>query len=260
MIMAFMNSGGFVFPVNSIFNGMGDSYVNECVPDTVGVGNRVPVTVRVRVAQPVTQSISQPGTNRLQVTVQQNLSLFVPVQQGVTNPVQQHQTINQQQEIPVAEIQPVNQALRDFASNNVGTGVGVTVPVPVIVPQQVGSQVKEIAQQTSQAIDSLGVEVATDIVTRQDLADEAIRGAASGIDEAAMLAQKIKYGGLSPAQIQQAFQRAGASFESVRDIQSSLFGSVDDVAQAIRNSGVVTAANNVISSVTNNVAARACGI
>lgn len=261
--MAFMNSGGMIFQVNPIFNGISPGYVNECVPDTVGVGDSVPVRVRVRVTQSVQiadQTVTQ--GNSLQVTVQQNLSLLVPVQQGITNPVRQRQTINQQEEIPVASVQPVNQALQDFA-NNSQNDAAVNIANPMI---DTAKDLAKIAKVADNVIDTLSQEVGVANATAVDLAEEAAKRAGGGIDEALQLAQKVKLGQVPVSTLQQALSKSGVLGEAAKEIMNvatNVGKSAEDLAATLsKNIGnqTINAVNNIVQSARNSRIAQTCSL
>lgn len=235
--MVYLKTGGFVFNAGGgSLSALFDGYYNPCVPKTRGLSRRQEVTVRVR------QGITQ---DTVSVTVQQT-TVVVPSQQNTRNPVRVMQPESVEQEIPVAQIPTVgNQALDQFNRNAVEEP-GATFLIPP------ASQ--RMAQQATQ---SLGKEVAVQAATAADLADDAARSAASTVDDAALLANRLK--NLSPAQIQQALQKTGVPFSQARDIANAL-GSTDEAAALLRQQGLSRVANisRQVTQTTNRVIATLC--
>ena len=222
-----LKSNGFIFPIDPLFNSLFDNFFNNCVPLTVGIGNKVPVTVRVRQGVTVRQSQSQavPNTipSTIRLTVQQE-TVYVPVQQGTVNPAQQRQTVGQ--EIVVGEPQTLgNQALESFNDEaSVENSTGTTL----LLPQGTKSDVA----QASKILRALGREVAAIASANKQLAEEAVQAAASTIDDAVLLANKLK--NLPLAAQQQLLQKANLPFDAIRNIVNN----PGQAANILRQQGV----------------------
>lgn len=237
--MPFINSGGFVFSggggeLSALFDG----YFNKCKPDTVGL-NRQQVTVRVR--QGVTQ-------DTIVITVQPS-NVIVPSQQNIENPVRAEQPESVNQEIVVSQIPTRGNRVLEQFNNEIIEEPGATFLIPPVANQQ------QIAQQAAQA---LGKEVAAQASTAVDLADEAARTAASTVDDAALVANKLR--NLSPQAIQQVLQKTGMSFTQAREIANAAATNVDEAAALLRQQGFTQIANlnRQITSQVNRVIASVC--
>lgn len=245
--MTFINAGGFVFSAGSgELGALFDGYYNPCQPNTAGVSNRQQVTVRVR--QGVTQGVAQPQ-DTVVITVQQT-TVLVPSQQNVQNPVRATQSELVGQEVPVTQV-PVtgNQALEQFNTSDVQEP-GATLLSP---------NLNSLPRITQKVVQVLGKETAAQAATAADLADDAVKAASSTVDDAALLANKLR--GLSPAQIQQGLQKAGMTFEKARDIASAAArNNIDEVAALLRQQGSnqIINFNRQITETANRVRASLC--
>lgn len=206
--MTFVDLNNFIFelPAN-IAGAMGAvPFHFPCEPVSVGVGDRVPVRVKVTV-----------GVNNQLIVTAKQATVQIPSTVTVQNPVRQHGSVGQ--EVTVGNIPTAgNPTLEEFARN--GGTVGTTIFLPQGV--QVDKYIKDMWHHLGRQI---GTEVATDIELSKTLAE-------SG-DDFAKMADKLKK--IPPAKGQQILQRLGVPFDKARKIaENAVMGAADEAAAGIR--------------------------
>ncbi|GET42999.1 hypothetical protein [Microseira wollei] len=245
----YLSHNGFVFKAGG--NLPSDAYYNACVPETVGLGNRVPVKIRLGQSVIVTeqQTTAQSTEESVTVTVQQE-TVVIPFQGAtVNNPVRDRQSVQAGQEIPVQSIPTRgNQALETF-NRQAEEAAGTTFLLPP------AAKTNQLVRQATQ---TLSKEIAAQAASAGQLADEAVAATSSSIDDAARLTAKLK--GLSAAQIQQILQKANIPFSQAKVIAQQAVTNADEAANALRSLGFAKIAelNKQVTQQLNRVAASVC--
>lgn len=168
-------------------NALNDAYSNDCQPNTIGVLDRVPVTVSV------TQQVGQPAV----VVVVQPTPVWVQQPASVSNPVRVQQPLQVRVEAPVSVPIAVtnNQALEEFQQSTQPATVTVTVPLLA----------GRAALETALA-GNVGTELAKEIAIQAET--NALLQQSANVGTQALRSQVQN---LSPAIQQQIIQRAAAT-------------------------------------------------
>lgn len=237
--MAMMNNGGFIFPVNPVFDGMTPNFVSQCVPVTVGVGDRVPVRVgaSVTVSQTTGQSI-------VQMTAQP-VTVLVPVQQGITNPVQQHGGgILQGDEVAVGEVQAEGDALREFVQNFGGVAIKIWAK----------------AQQNSQQLETLA-ELSKEIAISNQVTKEIAEEVTENIVRNMVL--QLRASGTSAEAVRQSFVKAGVSFFESNNLVNAFYSGDEAFVNyldnlLVKSPDIVKQANEIVKTSAARVSTLVC--
>lgn len=201
-----MNHGGMVFEVNPLFNGMSPSTQNDCVPVTVGVGESVPVRVRVSTRVSVSQTVIQTQSNPvLQLSVQP-VTVWVPATAGISNPMQVRagQSVLQGDEVPAGEIVPEGDTLREFARNYGAAAVRVWAKA-----QQNVNQLETLAE--------LAKEIAVNNQVTKEIAEEVTENVVQNF------VIRLRATATSPQVIRESFIKAGMTFTEANDLANISF-------------------------------------
>ena len=245
--MAWMNHGGFVFPVDPTFNGMTPSRMNNCVPVTVGVGQRVSVRVRVSVGVTVSVSVGasvQQVQQMLQVTAQP-VQVWVSAPVGAANSLQQR--INVTNEVSVGQFVATGSTLQEFAVSQ--SAVAVTL---------LATAAESGKLQGALAMGEMAREIAVN--------NHAIADLASDAGSFKSFALRLRQSGASAEMVKQGFTRVGfSSFDASKISEAFKYGDdaflkILESLRASQQSEIVQEAQRILYQSANRAASQVCGV